>query len=315
MSAEAAFLAALRTIATHPAARGLNDDAAVLEVGDRSLVLTMDMLAEGVHYLPDDPPEDVAAKLLAVNLSDLAAKAARPIGAMLGFTLGEAEWDRRFIAGLGAALAAFEVPLLGGDTVATSGTRVLSLTLIGEAAGPVPARGGAQAGDHLWVSGTIGDAGAGLAMLTGRLAPVVSLVARYRVPQPRVAAGLALGPAVMAMMDVSDGLLIDAARMAAASGLAVAVDLAALPLSDALRAGVGDDQAVRLQAATTGDDYELLFAAPAAAAAELDRISRQVGLPFTRIGAFAAGAGLSLCDAGQPVDLPAKLGFEHESGR
>src|SRR5436190_1722806 len=130
-------------------------------MGDGALVLTHDMIVEGVHYLPDDPPADVAWKLVAVNLSDLAAKGARPIGVLLGFTLGDEEWDRAFAVGLGAALAAFGIPLLGGDSVSAP-SRVLGLTALGQAAGPVPSRAGAAAGDALWVSGTIGDAGAGL---------------------------------------------------------------------------------------------------------------------------------------------------------
>ena len=160
---ESAFIESLRALATHPAARGLLDDAAVLEIGGRSLVLTHDMLVEGVHYRADDPPADVAWKLLAVNLSDLAAKGARPVGVLLGYSLGEVEWDQAFVAGLGTALAAFDLPLLGGDTVRGIGPRTLALTALGEADGPVPSRAGGQAGDHLWVSGTIGDAGAGLA--------------------------------------------------------------------------------------------------------------------------------------------------------
>src|SRR4051812_43494436 len=136
------------------------------------------MIAEGVHFLPDDPPGDVAWKLVAVNLSDLAAKGARPVGVLLGYSLGDGEWDRGFVAGLGAALRAFGVPLLGGDTV--TAPRVLGLTAIGEATWPVPSRGGARPGDHLWVSGTIGDAGAGLAMLRGALPRDEALVERYR---------------------------------------------------------------------------------------------------------------------------------------
>src|ERR1044072_6292425 len=118
LSAEAAFIDSMRALATDPAARSLDDDAAVLEVGGETLVLTHDLIAEGVHYLPGDPPGDVAWKLVAVNLSDLAAKGALPLGVLLGFTLGDEAWDRAFAAGLAGALAAFSIPLLGGDTVA-----------------------------------------------------------------------------------------------------------------------------------------------------------------------------------------------------
>jgi len=275
----------------------------VLEVGGETLVLTHDMIVEGVHYLPGDPPGDVAWKLIAVNLSDLAAKGARPIGALLGFTLGEADWDKAFAEGLGRALAAFGLPLLGGDTV-SGPTRTLGLTAIGRAAGPVPARSGARPGDLLWVSGTIGDAGAGLRILMGELQPCAALVERYRTPRPRLEAGERLAPLVSAMMDVSDGLLIDASRMAAASECAVEIELDAIPLSEAF-------PATRLEAATAGDDYELLFAAAPGAAPALLALAEEIGLPFSRIGRFEAGTGLTLSERGEAVPLPARLGFEH----
>lgn len=311
MSAEAAFIDLLRAFAGDPAARNLDDDAAVLEVGGETLVLTHDMLVESVHFLPGDSPADVAWKLVAVNLSDLAAKGARPLGALLGFTLGDEEWDRAFAEGLGTALAAFGLSLLGGDTVSAP-ARVLGLTVIGRAAGPVPARSGARPGDLLWVTGAIGDAGAGLRMLQGvlkgALGPSDALVERYRNPRPRLEAGERLAPLVAAMMDVSDGLLLDAARMAAASSCAVRVELDSVPLSDAYLALLGE---ARLEAVTAGDDYELLFAADESKAPALLALAEEIGLPFSRIGRFAAGAGLSLTDRGAPVPLPARLGFEH----
>lgn len=308
---ETAFIESLRALATHPAARGLADDAAVLEIGTRSLVLTHDMLVEGVHYLPDDPPADVAWKLLAVNLSDLAAKGARPVGVLLGYSLGEAEWDKAFVAGLGTALAAFGLPLLGGDTVRGEGPRTLALTAVGQARGQIPSRAGGQSGDHLWVSGTIGDSGAGLRGLKGEIARDPFLVERYRNPRPRLEAGERLAPLVAAMMDVSDGLLIDASRLAEASGVAAEVDLASLPLSEALRAALGDGLDARVSAATAGDDYELLFAAPPGRAAEILALQDALGLPLSRIGALAAGSGLSLTDAGALVPLPPSLGWLH----
>ena len=278
----------------------------MLETGGGAIVLTHDMLVEGIHYLPDDPAEDVAWKLVAVNLSDLAAKGARPMGVLLGFTLGNAEWDRAFADGLGTVLGAFGIPLLGGDTV-SSPTRVLGLTAIGRAERIPPNRSGARPGDQLWVSGAIGDAGAGLAaLLEGLDAPF--LVERYRNPRPRLEAGERLVPLVQAMMDVSDGLLIDAARMAEASGCAATIALDAVPLSDAYLAVRGE---ARLEAATAGDDYELLFAADPADAAAILALAEELGLPFTPVGGFAAGAGLSLTEDGAPVPLPARLGFEH----
>jgi thiamine-monophosphate kinase len=313
MPAETGFIDAIRALAASPAARGLLDDAAVLELGDRRLVLTNDMLVEGVHYLPSDPPEDVAWKLLAVNLSDLAAKGARPVGVLMGYVLGEEAWDRAFAEGFGAALRHFRVDLLGGDTVsAGAGTaRILGLTAIGQAKGPVPARSGVRAGDVLFVSGTIGDAGAGLRVLKGELPFSDALALRYRRPEPRLAAGEALAPLVSAMMDVSDGLLIDAARMAAASGVKLEIDLARVPLSAAYRAALGAGREARIAAATAGDDYELLFAVPPERAATVAALADLLGLALTRIGRAAAGTGLGLSDAGEPVALPARLGWEH----
>jgi thiamine-monophosphate kinase len=313
MSAEARFIAALRNLATDPAARGLMDDAAVLEVGGTQLVLTHDAILEGVHYRPDDPAGDVAWKLVAVNLSDLAAKGARPLGAVLGYALGDADWDLAFAAGLGRALAAFQLPLLGGDTVKgpAGAPRTLSLTAIGEAAGPVPSRAGAAAGDDLWVSGTIGDASAGLAILNGELDWDEALVRRYRAPRPRLEAGQALAPIVSAMMDVSDGLLIDASRLGHASGLGVTIALDLVPLSAAFLAALGDGREARLRATTAGDDYELLFAAPADARHRIAGAAEQLGLPLTPIGRLDPGAGLKLADGGEDVPLPSRLGYEH----
>lgn len=270
---------------------------------DDGLVLTTDMIVEGVHFLETDPPADVAWKLVAVNLSDLAAKGAVPEGVLLGYPLApDAAWDTAFLAGLHEALTRFACPLLGGDTVSAppGAPRSFALTALGRSA-RAPSRAGAQPGDCLWVTGTIGDAGAGLAIARGAPGPE-ALLARYRRPEPRLAEGQGVATHATAMMDVSDGLLIDAARMADASGLAVEIDLARLPLSSAFTAHAGADLDARLAAATSGDDYELLFALDARAAP-----------PFaaTRIGTFAAGSGLSLIAGGVPVPLPEQLGFEH----
>ncbi len=278
----------------------------MLETGDGAIVLTHDMLVEGVHYLPDDPPADVAWKLVAVNLSDLAAKGARPMGVLLGFTLGDAAWDRAFADGLGHVLGAFGIPLLGGDTVSAP-ARVLGLTAIGRAERIPPNRSGARLGDRLWVSGTIGDAGAGLAALRDG-SDAAALIERYRNPRPRLEAGERLVPLVSAMMDVSDGLLIDAARMAEASGCRAAIALDAVPLSEAYLARCGE---ARLAAATAGDDYELLFAAAPRHGAAILALADELGLPFTPIGDFAEGGGLGLTESGRPVPLPERLGFEH----
>ncbi len=291
---EAEFITALRRLPLHLAARGLNDDTALLDAGP--LVVTTDTLVEGVHFLPTDPARDVAWKLVATNLSDLAAKGARPEGVLLNYPLGDDAWDRAFLEGLADVLTTFDTKIIGGDTVTLppNAPRVLTVTAFGSDA-VAPARSGARESDALYVTGTIGDAGAGLAIALGAQGPV-ELLAAYRRPQPRLADGRILGPQVHAMMDVSDGLLIDASRMASASNLAVSIDLARLPLSDAYRTFSGD----RLAAATAGDDYQLLFAAP-----------QDFVTDATKIGAFSTGSGLTLHDSGVSVPLPPSLGYEH----
>ena len=315
MSREIAFIDALRRLASHPAARALADDAAVLEVSGTNLVLTHDMIVEGVHFLSADPPEDVAWKLLAVNLSDLAAKGAEPVGVLLGYSLGDGEWDSAFVRGLGEATAAFGAPLLGGDTVAAppGAPRSLGLTAIGQAERDVPSRSGASAGDLLWVSGAIGDAGAGLRTALGELQGSPALVAAYRRPQPRLQLGKALAPLVSAMMDVSDGLLIDAARMADASGLACRIELRDVPLSPDLIQASGEDRQARIDASIAGDDYELLFAAPPHRTDEIIALSTSLSVPLTQIGLFSPGSGLAVTDAGEPLPLPPRLGYEHHA--
>ena len=294
---EAEFIAALRRLPLHPGALGLGDDAARLG----GFVVTTDTLVEGVHFLPGDPAGDVAWKAVAVNLSDLAAKGAVPEGILLNYPLLGDGWDRAFVAGLEACLAVLDCPLLGGDTVSlpAGAPRVVTVTAFGREAA-APARSGAQAGDHLWVTGCIGDAGAGLAVAQAGEGPA-ALLAAYRRPRPRLAEGRMLAPVAHAMMDVSDGLLIDAWRMAAASGLAVTIALDRVPLSAAYRAYAGDDP---LRAATAGDDYQLLCALPPE--------ERPAGIA-TCVGAFAAGRGLALTRNGAPVALPERLGFEHRA--
>lgn len=306
MTSEPAYIDLLRGIATDPAARGLADDAAVLTIGPQTLVLTKDMLAEGVHFLPDDPPCDVAWKLVAVNVSDLAAKGATPLACLTGHTLtGDAAWDKAFVTGLGEALAHFGMMLIGGDTIsaAAGSPRVLSLTAIGAPSVPVPpSRAGALDGDGLFVTGTIGDGWAGLQLLLAARTAPHSLIAAYRRPQARIADGCVLAQVAHAMMDVSDGLLIDAARMADASGLSVRIDLAKIPLSADFAATFGSDQAAALSAATGGDDYQLLFAADGEA---------HLPVAATRVGGFGEGSGIALSWNGMPVDLPARLGWLH----
>lgn len=308
MSEEQRLIDRLRALASHPAARALRDDAAVLPSPlARDLVLTHDMLIEGVHYLPGDPPGDVAWKLVAVNLSDLAAKGAEPMGVLLGYGLtGRPDWDGAFVAGLARALDHFGVALLGGDTVAqpAGNARALGLTAIGQVSpGGAPDRRGAQAGDLLFVTGPIGDAGLGLRIARGEIEGPRRLLKAYRLPMPRLAEGRQLAPLAHAMADVSDGLLIDARRIADASGLAVAIDLDAIPLSAEARS-FGEDRAARLAAATAGDDYQLLCAIPP----DLREAAADVAI---EVGRFGPGRDLSIHDRDGVVPSPINLGYEH----
>jgi thiamine-monophosphate kinase len=309
---EEEFIAGMRGIATHPFARGLSDDAAVVEFGGKQLVLTHDMIVEGVHFLAHDPPADVAWKLVAVNLSDLAAKGARPIAALLGYTLGSNEWNRAFVIGLEQALAAFDLPLIGGDTVSVpaGSLKALGLTAIGETKA-APSRAGAQPGDGIWVSGTIGDALVGLDISRGRAFGDASLRNRYRRPRPQLELGRMIAPLVTAMMDVSDGLLLDLSRLAAVSGRAAALDLDAVPLSDAFAAVRGRTREARVAAATGGDDYELLFTLPDGAGEQVQALAAEAGTAVTRIGTINEGEGLTLTDSEGDVPLPERLGYQH----
>ncbi|HVH38374.1 MAG TPA: thiamine-phosphate kinase [Sphingomicrobium sp.] len=307
---EADILDRLRRIATHPAARGLVDDVAL--VGD--LVITHDTIAEGVHFLPEDPPESVGWKLVAVNLSDLAGKGAEPLAALLSLTLtGAAEWDVRFLSGIEASCESYGLPLVGGDTIAlpAGAPRVLGLTAIGRAGDRTPSRAGGKPGDSLWLIGTVGDSAAGLASLQADPKAEGQLVDIYRRPIPLLDAGRRLAPHANAMMDVSDGLLLDAWRLAQASGCGAVIDLDTLPLSRAFVADRGDGLSARMFAATGGDDYALLAAFPAGFDPSL-RLSLPSGPTVSRIGSLAApGSPLSLVSGGRTVQVPEKLGFEH----
>lgn len=301
---ESTFIGLMRAIATDPAARGLLDDTAVIEFGNETLILTHDMMAEGVHWLPSADPADVAWKLVASNLSDLAAKGARPLGVLLGFMLGEDDWDRKFAVGLQEVLTRYDVPLLGGDTVANRGDkRALGLTAIGAATHrPVPARSGARAGDLLYVTGFLGDALAGFELIEAGFTDIGDLAAAYNRPEPRLSEGRALAPVVTAMMDISDGLLLDAERMAKASAVGISIDLSAIPLSMQYQKQRGNGQDSRLQAASWGDDYELLFAVSPSAI---------IPVRANLIGKVTEGAGPTLHYGGKRIALPASLGYQH----
>ncbi len=299
----------VRRIAASPGALGLKDDVALLD----GLVLTHDSIAEDVHFLSSDPPASVGWKLVAVNLSDLAGKGARPAAALLSLALsGDDDWDLHFIDGVEAACESYGLPLVGGDTISLppGAPKVFGLTAIGRAGEKVPLRSGGRPGDVLWLVGTIGDAAAGLALLRSDPSATGPLVDVYRRPVPQLAAGQALAPHAHAMMDVSDGLLIDCWRLAEASGAAALIELDSVPLSRAYVAERGAGRQARLFASTGGDDYALLAALPP------DTDPLRLPLPskttIARIGTLEAGGPfLSLVSDGSPVPLPKRLGFEH----
>lgn len=301
----------LRRIATDPAARGLEDDAALLD----GLVITHDSIAEGVHFFAADPPASVGWKLLAVNMSDLAAKGAKPVAALLSLTLsGDDEWDMAFIDGIGAACEHYGVALIGGDTIRLpdGSPRVLGLTAIGRAGKHTPSRSGGSPGDRLWLAGTLGDSAAGLALLEDDPAAAGELVDVFRRPVPLLEIGQALGAQTAAMMDVSDGLLLDLQRLCAASGCGAEIELEKLPLSPAFIAERGDGRDARLFAATGGDDYALLAAFPADADPSVT-LSLPKKPTLACIGTLVAGSAVALFHGGEAVPLPERLGYEHRT--
>lgn len=295
----------MRAIATDPVARGLLDDTAVIELGNEALILTHDMMSEGVHWRSNADPADVAWKLVASNLSDLAAKGARPLGVLLGFMLGEDEWDRKFAVGLQDVLSCYDVALLGGDTVTNRGDkRALGMTAIGAASHrPVPSRTGAQVGDLIYVTGTLGDALAGFELIDAGFDEVGPLARAYNRPAPRLAEGQVLAPLVHAMMDISDGLLLDADRMASASKVGISIDLTSIPLSSPYVSYRGNSLDSRIQAASWGDDYQLLFAAAP---------DQQFPIATTPVGRVTEGAGLTLYEGKRRLPLPPSLGYQHQ---
>lgn len=301
---------------------GLLDDAAVLRPPEgEELVVTADALVAGVHFLPDTPPDLVARKLLRANLSDLAAKAAEPWLWWLTVAWPDtctAADRQRFAGGLAEDQARFGLRLAGGDTVRTPGPLTVSATLIGRApVGGTVRRGGARPGDALLVSGAIGDAGLGLAVLTGRLAPraddAALMVARHQSPEPRLELRQALRAHATAAADVSDGLLADAGRIAAASGVCLTVELDGVPLSPATErwlASQPDRTAALVQLATSGDDYEVVCTCRPEQVDAFVQAAARAGAPLSRIGEVIAGAGVRTLHRGAPV-APERLGWAH----
>ena len=308
-----------------PAALGLKDDTALLSPpAGCDLVVTADAVVASVHFLPDDPPDTIGRKALGVNLSDLAAKGADPLGFLLTLAL-PADWTEAWLGGfcdgLRATAAEHGCPLLGGDTVRTPGPLSISVAALGSVpAGRMVRRTSAAPGQVVCVTGTIGDAALGLALLRPeqpRWAPALSaeqrafLIDRYRNPQPRLALAAALREGAAAAMDVSDGLAGDLAKILRASGVGGALELDRVPFSDAARAAIAADPALRDKAVAGGDDYEILFTLPVENLAATMARAAEAGLAVTPVGTVRAGSDpLEVTSYGRPYRLAA-ASFQH----
>jgi thiamine-monophosphate kinase len=307
-----------RPIATDPGAFALTDDAAILKASPDDLVVTTDAIVEGVHFLPDDPPDTIARKALRVNLSDLAAKGATPAGFVMTLALREASdaWLAPFARGLGEDAKSFGCALLGGDTVSTPGPLMISITVFGRIPpGKMVHRSGAKPGDHVVITGSIGDAALGLDILRGGAAAAALaddaaakelLVERYRVPQPRNALARAVRDHAHAAMDVSDGLAGDLAKLCNASGVSAVVDARSVPLSAAaatlLARGIVGIEAI----VSGGDDYEILCTIPENRFEAFAQAARLADVSVTSIGAVVAGmsAARFIDGHGGEISLP-----------
>lgn len=289
--------------ASFPGAAALRDDAALYASRPGiELVVTMDSLVAGVHFLPDDQPALIARKALRVNLSDLAAKGATPTAYLLSIALSTAQdagWIRAFAAGLALDQQQYGCVLIGGDTVSTPGPLSLTITALGELpAGTILRRSGGRCGDLLYVSGTIGDGALGLRMIRDQVAGSEHadiLRARYWLPEPRVELASALRAHATAAMDISDGLVGDLALMCQASGLTARIDASSVPLSAAARSLIATDPRLFDLCLTGGDDYEILAAVPPEAAQAFEQQCRASGSSVTCIGHLLAGEGPPLC--------------------
>lgn len=288
---------------------GVGDDSAIVRPSpDMEVVISTDMLVSGTHFLPDTNPEDLGWKTLAVNVSDMAAMGAQPRWALLAVALPAAteSWIERFARGFFACADTFDIDIIGGDT--TKGPRNFCVTIFGEVpTGQALLRSGAKPGDEVWMSGRPGRAALGLAHLQGRHVldepALADCLAALHHPQPRVALGLALRGLATAAIDVSDGLLADLAHILEGSQVSTTLHIPGLPQPgidrDCLLAG--------------GDDYELVFTAPAECRAKVAALTDTLGLALTRIGAIEGGVSprLTLLDAdGQPIDIGYR-GYDH----
>jgi len=304
-----------------PGAFDLLDDAATLSVEPgHELVVTTDAVVADVHFLADDPPESVGRKALRVNLSDLAAKGARPIAYLLDAVFNkdvEEPWIAGFAAGLGEDQDEFDIALIGGDTAATPGPTTLAITALGLVrAGTMLRRSHGRPGDDIYVSGTIGDGALGLDVRRGALADLSSaarahLEDRYRRPQPRVVLGPALIGIARASIDISDGLIADLGHVVRASKCRATVDVSRLPLSAAARQALHLAPSALARILGGGDDYEVLFTAPPEAADRLARLAAGLSLPLTPIGTLTEGEGVSIRDQdGREIPLE-HVGWQH----
>jgi thiamine-monophosphate kinase len=313
-----------RPLATAPGAFGLTDDAAILTPPPGcDLVLTTDGVISGVHFMPHDPPGLVACKVLRMNLSDLAAKGAKPAGFLLSIALPprtEEKWIASFARGLGEAAIYFDCPLLGGDTDHTEGPLSATIAAFGTVPhGKMVRRSTAKSGDAVVVTGTIGDSALGLLKQKDNILQKrwqltedqsVDLKARYLVPEPRVALADAVLRHAAAAMDVSDGLVGDLAKLCRASGVSAEVDVARVPLSDAAQAALAADPALIETILTGGDDYEILLTLPPDRLDAFRAAAQEADVEITQIGRIAAGEGAQFIRDGKPLTF-ARQGYSH----
>jgi thiamine-monophosphate kinase len=304
-----------------PGAFGLTDDAAALTVPEgEELVVTTDAVVAGVHFLPTDSPGDIACKALRVNLSDLAAKGARPLAYTLTLALGrtvEDSWVESFASALGEDQARYDIVLAGGDSVSTDGPIWVSIGAFGLVRrGRMVRRSGARAGDGIFVTGTIGDAALGLRLLRGELSADKAdrklLESRYRLPEPRLGLAAAVVDHAHAAMDISDGLAADLGHICKLSGLTGRIEVDRVPLSGAARKLVEADAALWQSILAGGDDYELLLAAPADTEKALESAAKSAGIPLTRIGRMVPGEGSALLVGNDGTEIAlATSGWTH----
>ncbi len=303
--------------AGNSAALSLNDDAAILPQRDGwETVVSTDTMVSGVHFLPTENPGAIARRLLRVNLSDIAAMGAEPVGYFLNLSLPSdalANWLTGFAVGLKQDQEDFDVSLLGGDTTSTPGELTLSVTMFAEVpAGQGIQRSTAQPGDIVFVSGVVGDAMLGLQRMKEGAHTADKLVQRFQLPQPRLSLGRALRGVATAMADVSDGLIADLGHICNASGLDVRLMVSDIPLSSGARAAASAGQVSLAGLVSGGDDYELVFAAPRDYLDRVQQVSNNCGVPVTRIGVLVSGSGVvELVDAEGDVITVETPGYRH----